>query len=574
MNGNLHNGQLTDRVFIEYLNEHGVLDLVRVLLAGKKDSDSGFIRFDENIGCWDIANRTDAYFTDVLYKEVDRLIGLIELKREIAKKIEEEQQEDQQGEESDSEKEDSKQKPKKESDPVYAYLVGLQNNKGISSLANMARKLSTIQSRLTDFDTVKKCSDYLNFEDCRLNLNTGEFEETNIDDMSSKSCALKARPYWDKDGVIRSEGAVRTFIHDFFTPTTGRDKGVFQEGFYTMFMSALGASLYGVRREKKVFFLWGPGDTGKSLLMATIGEALGGDSDRGYYMTLDKSFFTVNRTGNNDSLVNLKGRRIGCTSEMSADDIMQNEFIKTVSGVDTLRGSRKFEKQVQFDNIATLWIDTNEMPRSRNGYDMAFFNRIAIINCEHVVEPKDQDKTLKQKLLKDTEGLVWLLTTAAEIYRKNGLFIPREAEKLKTDYVKEASSIIGFLENHTVETHNPNDWISSEDLYQKYKDYYTSSNNVDGLNKRENYIESKDTFVKVVTSWYKTVQSSVGKKVCGKFRRCLSGIRYEERKEMVDEDENDLGWYDESEIHDLLLQDTDDAAPEIEEHEVIDEIPF
>lgn len=489
LNARVHNNTLTDKEFVEYLIHKGVLDHVRMLCVGKSDEDNQFIKYNQNIGCWDIQHRSVSAFTDVLYDEVGRLISIIEIKR--AKEYEELQQKIAAVEAKGEQWVGSKELP---SDPVYTYLTRLYNAKGINSLINVIKKLSSIQTFMEDYDNVDQCGDYLYFEDCKLDLNTGEWLDISPADMNSKSCSLKVKPYLNPDGSIKTNGTVQSYIHDFFIPTIGKNKGMYQEGFYKMFMSALGSSLFGYVKEKYFYFMYGEGNTGKSVLMDTIAAAMGGDTDRGFYMPLDPAFFTADRGGNNDTLYHSKGRRFGVGSEMESVMKLKNDTVKYYTGNENIRVSAKYMRQISFKMSLTNFIETNELPFISNGLDAAMCNRIAIISCEHVVAEKDMDKNLKKKLLADIGGLIWLLKTASDIYRSEGLVIPDEALTLKKEYVKELSTIEQFAQEFLEFTGNENDKIPSGNLYEEYRRFYT---NIEyGLGKQEKYIESENTFLK------------------------------------------------------------------------------
>lgn len=485
----VHNKVLTDKEFVEYLIHKGILDQVKMLCVGKSDEDNQFIKYNKNIGCWDTQHRSVSAFTDVLYEEVDRLINIIEVKR--AKDYEELQKKIAAVEAKGEKWEGATELP---ADPVYTYLTRLYNAKGINSLINVMKKLSSIQTFWEDYDDVNKCGDYLYFEDCKLDLNTGDWLDITPDDMNSKSCALKVKPYLNPDGTIKTDGTVQKYMHDFFIPTMGKNKGIYQKGFYKMFMSALGSSLYGYVKEKYFYFMYGEGNTGKSVLMDTIAAALGGDTDRGFYMPLDPSFFTAERGGNNDTLYHSKGRRFGVGSEMESVMKLKNDTVKYYTGNDNIRVSAKYMRQISFKMSLSNFIETNELPFISNGLDAAMCNRIAIISCEHVVNSKDQDKNLKKKLAADVGGLIWLLKTASDIYRSEGLVIPEEALTLKQEYVKELSTIEQFAQEFLVFTGDEADKIPSGELYEEYRRFYT---NIEyGLGKQEKYIESENTFLK------------------------------------------------------------------------------
>ena len=516
-----HDGRLTDRDFLKYLIDKGVLDRVRLLHAGRSNNDSQFINYDSDIGAWDLLHRSDTAFTDILYAETDRLIALIEEKR--AKEYAELQKKIAAVEAKGEEWTGARELP---NDLVYYYLIKLNNAKGITSLANLTRKVSDMQCYMDDFDNVDVNGSYLFFEDCKLDLDTGEWLDSSPEDMNTKSCAIKVKQYLNPDGSIKTDGTVQKYLHDFFTPTVGDNAGKFQEGFYNLFMEAIGSSLYSRLIEKYFYVLQGDGNTGKSVLMDSIGNALGGDTDRGYFMALDPSFFKRERGGNNDSAVNSKGKIIGVCPELGMDDIFRTETVKSGTGNETIRASAKYEKQISFKNTMTKWFETNDVGRIANGYDEAFINRLVIIKAEHVVAPEDQDKNLRRNLAKDIGGWLWFFVTAADMYRKNGVVLTPEALAIKKKYVKEMSTIANFADTCLVKTNNNDDYICTYELFPRYKNFYTDDMN--GLGKQERHIENGDAFLKGLYKYLKDYPKDKWIKSLKRTKKALIGYKFKE----------------------------------------------
>lgn len=514
-----HNDRLTDRDFLKYLLDKGVLDRVRLLHAGKSNNDSQFIDYNSDIGAWDLLHRSDSVFTDILYTETDKLIALIEEKR--AKEYEELKNKIAAVEAKGEKWEGATELPQ---DAVFNYLINLNNAKGVACLANFTRKLSDLQCYLDDFDNVDVNGSYLFFEDCKLDLDTGEWLESSPADMNTKSCALKVKPYLNPDGSIKTDGTVQKYLHDFFTPTVGDNKGKFQEGFYNLFMEAIGGSLYSRIREKYFYILQGEGNTGKSVLMDSMGNALGGDTERGYFMALDPSFFKRERGGNNDSLANSKAKLLGVCPELGMDDIYRTETVKSGTGSETIRASAKYEKQTSFKNTMTKWFETNDVGRIANGYDQAFINRMVIIKAEHIVDPEDQDKSLRMKLANDKGGWLWFFVTAAEMYRKNGVVLTPEAIAIKNQYVKEMSTIAKFADTCLVKTGIKEDYIYTTEIYPRYKDFFTDD--MYGLGKQERHIENRDTFLKGLYTYLKDHPEDVWIKSLKRNKRALRGYKF------------------------------------------------
>ena len=489
---NLINKQLTDYKFMEYLIGKALFSNVRVML----DMQSKFVKYDESIGCWDFNNVSDSLVRPMVTDEIMRLITVIKRKYKDEKAVE----------------------------PILEYLTLKLNKRGCEDLLSWIRKTPELQMLQSDFEHPDRVANFINFVDKKLNLETAEFEDNAPEDYSSKSCDIRVLDYLDENGQIKHDNVVKDYIHNFFTPTFGPDAGTFDVELYNYFLRALGASLRGSIKEKAVFFLSGPANTGKSVLMDSLGNALNLlGRRRGYFAHLESSFFTVDRKGgNNDALVNLQGVRIARISEMRTDDKVLNDFIKNITGNDVLTGSRKYENAVTFRNMVTVWVETNEMPTAKNGADNAFFNRIKCIDCKHIVEPGQQDKDLRSKLQKDLGGWLWLFVEAAKAYRDHGLQDSQKVIDSVKKYRIESSDILKWADLYLELTGDPRDYIASGVLFNKFKEFLEEEQG------SANFAGRTDTLVKTLLAANAGTLTSCRKTICGKQNRVIMGIRFKE----------------------------------------------
>ena len=445
----LVNKELTDMKFAEYLYGKGLFAKVRVMT----DMKNKFVQYSDAIGCWDFEHASDSLVRPRITDEILRLVDIIHRKYHDALDLA----------------------------PISSYLTTKLNKTPCDNLIGWFRQEPGLQMSQSDFEKPERVAKYINFLDKKLNLETAAFEDNDPEDYSSKSCDIRVSDYLEANGTIRHDSTVYDYIHAFFTPTIGPESGVFDEELYNYFLQALGAGLYGSIKEKVVFFLSGPANTGKSVLMDCLGYALnllGGR--RKYFSHLESSFITVDRKGgNNDALVNLQGVRIARISEMSTDDKMLNEFIKNITGNDVLTGSRKYENAVTFANMTTLVIETNEMPTTKNGADNALFSRIKCIDCKHIVRPEEQDKELRTKLQKDLGGWLWLFVEAAKAYKEHGLQDCQKVIDSVKKYRTESSEILKWADQCLEVTGDENDFIPNLVLLEGFKEFLREEQGTD-----------------------------------------------------------------------------------------------
>lgn len=441
-------GQLTDSKFTDYLFDKAIFEKI----ACMSDMGKKFIRYDDNLGCWDFRKADVSIVKRIVLNEIERLLAIIYDEYNNFEQIE----------------------------PITRYLVSKMNQKGSTMLMNWIKEDNRLIKDKGMFDVYNKNAYFINFADKKYDIKTDTLVPLDYNDYASKVC------YIHTNG--KNTGKFIQYIDQFFDPERKK-----------FFMQAIGASLIGELVEKAVFFLYGPANTGKSTLMDVLGEALGSterdgrSTSSGYFKNLSNSFMTNSKQGgNNEELVNLKGCRIARISEMSSDDKVFNAFIKNFSGNNTIHGAKKYESEVEFSNSATLWVETNEMPKTRNEADEAYFKRVYIIKCTHEIDPKNINKNLRNELLEDEGGIAQFLMDCCREYQKNGLIETDTIKRDREEYKDESSYTRMFIKDCCVITGDQKeDFILVNEFYSKYKQYFTDNgfNIVTTSLKLKNYIK-------------------------------------------------------------------------------------
>ena len=493
---------LTDDEFAKYLLKKGILDKIRCVVDMK--SDRNIVGYKEELGCWDLQRANVGILKTTIINEIDRLINIIIERYSEDVSVE----------------------------PVLKYLNWHKNQKAMNNLISWIKDMSEIQMKQSDFDDPRRLSKYLHFIDMKLNLDTCEFEPTDIKDYNSKVCEFKVKDYLTDTGRFKTTGAVDKFIHEFFTPTIGEKAGTLDQDVFDYFMCALGYSLSGSNKEKAAFFLQGSGNTGKSVLMDSLGYMLnitGGK--RSYFSNLDSSFLTEDKKGgNNDAKADSRSNRIGRINEMAKNKVMFQEGVKDFTGTEIITASRKFESPVTFINTMTIWVETNEIATTSNSSDTAFYNRIKIMKCQHIVEPEKQNKNLRDESKQDVGGWLNLFVDAAKSYKEKGLHDNQTIKDALNQYKEESSNILKFIHDTDVFdiTGDECDCIKTEDIWRMFKIFLEENEgSCECAGKMSNFINTIMANHPEITKARKTVK--------GEKNTYLFGIRLKEQEVDLDQ---------------------------------------
>lgn len=231
---------------------------------------------------------------------------------------------------------------------------------------------------------------------------------------------------------------------------------------------ALGYSITGSAAAKCLFVVMGPGDNGKSVLMAVMEELLGD-----YASTLAETVITSNKqgAGHPTDLTMLDGLRFGNVAEISNGmEINTGRLKQLSSGTDSIAARHMRQDFYTFVPKTKLWLTGNDMPHIRD-QGAAMVGRIVPIPMNVVVTKKDAGLT---RHLTEVEGpgiLNWLINAAAEWYRNgaNRAALGDEsfAQAIAKQEMMEESD--DFSEFHRSWIERSHEEIQSSELYRIFQ---------------------------------------------------------------------------------------------------------
>lgn len=132
-------------------------------------------------------------------------------------------------------------------------------------------------------------------------------------------------------------------------------------------------------KAEKAFILYGPGNTGKSVLIDLIEKIIGYD-----YV----SNIPFQDLGSRFSTVRLAGKLLNSYSDLPQVPIKDTGTFKALVSGDRIHADEKFEKGFEFKNTARLLYATNKLPSNFVDPTSGFYRRLIIIPFRNVVSKK------------------------------------------------------------------------------------------------------------------------------------------------------------------------------------------
>ena len=263
------------------------------------------------------------------------------------------------------------------------------------------------------------------------------------------------------------------------------------------FQKFCGYCLTGSTREKLGVFLHAAGNNGKTVFINLMQNAFGDYCEAG-----DEKLITTNRYGGDansptPSLASLAGARICLYDEIKSGKKIDSMAWKRITGASPMKARKLQQAPFNFTPQCKLIVACNNVPFVEDAHDKAMRIRIRIVPFTATFTSKNIDKTIEDKIKtqswKDTfiywcfEGLQYYLADGLDNYdfdtNLQASNLPTLMKQEAIEYFKDSDDVGDFLTTYCEVTHNKEDFIAFNQLYDMYV-----------TEQRAMYAESKKSF--------------------------------------------------------------------------------
>ena len=209
-----------------------------------------------------------------------------------------------------------------------------------------------------------------------------------------------------------------------------------------------------------------------------------------------------NNNAINSDIARLKGARFVTSVEPNEGLKLNEGLLKQLTGGDIVTARKLYAEEFEFKPEFKLWMATNHKPIIR-GTDLGIWRRVHMIPFKIIVAEEDVDKKLKDKLLKELDGIfLWALKGLA-MYNKEGLIMPSAVKQAVDEYKKEMDVVSRFLNECTEKAFAKS--VKASDLYRIYTQWCSQNGEYKMSNtKFGKEISQKCERVKRRDGWYYT----------------------------------------------------------------------
>ena len=279
-----------------------------------------------------------------------------------------------------------------------------------------------------------------------------------------------------------------------------------------------GYCLTGSYAEKKLLFLYGKRNNGKSALISLASEAFGD-----YYQIGDEKMLLSTKygaEGGSDnptpSIAKLAGTRLCLIDEMPLGRRLDTSAIKRMTGGVGLSGRELRQSPFNFKAKFKIVVACNDVPALQDANDSAMRMRVRIVPFTRIFDAKTADKSIEDKVKtqawKDT--FIWWCFEGLKYYQAEGLDnytgessvdesnLPDLMKKSMKDYFEESDDVGEFINTYCEVTDNQSDFVPYNRLYELYIQEQKSSS----------YAMSKKLFGSLVKRWMQEHNCLEGRK--------------------------------------------------------------
>ena len=285
----------------------------------------------------------------------------------------------------------------------------------------------------------------------------------------------RATDYMTKVTAVAPEGDCPLFLA-FLTRIAGDDPEL-----VSYLRRVFGYALTGLTREHALFFGYGTGANGKSVLLSTVAGILGE-----YHRTAPIETFTASTADRHPTdLAGLRGARLVTATETEEGRRWAEARIEQLTGGDAITARFMRQDFFEYRPAFKLVIAGNHKPSLRS-VDEAIRRRFHLIPFAVTIPPKDRDAALAEKLRAEWPGILkWMIEGCLQ-WQTQGLHPPEAVIDATSAYLEAEDAIAAWI-NEKCER-DPSGWTSSAHLFGSWTTWAAAAGEPVGTQKKLTHV--------------------------------------------------------------------------------------
>lgn len=224
-----------------------------------------------------------------------------------------------------------------------------------------------------------------------------------------------------------------------------------------------GYCLSGDTHEQYMAILYGPGANGKSVLWEVIAEVIG-------EYAVKASDELMRMDSHLASVAQLRGSRLVVINETQQGLHACMNRIKQLTGDEMLTARFMHGNLFEFRRTFKPVLVTNHLPRISDSSEGAW-RRVMLFRFERIFRGDEIDKALKDKLLRESSGILNWLLEGFRLWREHGLLTTKPMREATAAYRSEEDAIGSFIDDALVLSGEPEDFIAVRALRKAFENW-------------------------------------------------------------------------------------------------------
>ena len=244
-------------------------------------------------------------------------------------------------------------------------------------------------------------------------------------------------------------------------------------------LDVLGYAITGATSEQAFWTLTGAGGNGKGVLIDALSHVLGSCDEGGYVADIDFSTIAHGKTAAGQArpdLAKLPGARLVVTSEPSRGGQYDEGLLKKITGQDPITARPLYDAEFTYRPAFKLVVLCNAKP-TIHGTDDGIWRRVRIVTFDRQWRTSDlmpdtlpkPDKTLRDRLQAEAEGILARLVASARRWYQGGLATPAQITDQVREYRTGSDTFALFLDEACERA--PSYRVGSSALAAAYNDW-------------------------------------------------------------------------------------------------------
>jgi putative DNA primase/helicase len=311
----------------------------------------------------------------------------------------------------------------------------------LERMIDLAKGLLAVEDSKLDSDPM-----LLNTETGTIDLRTGQLERHDRRDLLTKLAPVAA----DQDAICPQ---FKTFLRQ----VTGGDKDLIH-----YIQKCVGYTLTGDTSEQVLFFVYGPGNTGKSTLVNLIRKLVG---DYGCHTPTETLLVKQYDNAIPADLARMAGARMVTAIEANFNRHLDEARIKAMTGGEPITARYMRQNFFEFTPSHKLWLVANDRPRVRST-DTALWRRIRVLPFSVEIPKSNCDPDLSEKLKAEWPGILAWAVRGCLKWQAERLIEPACVQTATADWQNQVDHLKRFVEETII--FSPEHEVQARSMYESY----------------------------------------------------------------------------------------------------------